>query len=116
MCFVPVPSACRNMQSRIVPQQPSHVLLLDADTQTEHNNVTVIRQQQVSYEKVSSDLSSLHISLTARINELELQNAELQESVDEIRDILCEFKRMWENKTTQEKQTDVLLRNIGVIS
>ena len=104
------------MQSRIIAQRGPPVLLLDADTQTENNSVTVVRQPQMSYDQVSSDLSNLHISLTARINELELQNAELQDSMDEIRDILCEFKRMWEAKTTNEKQTDVLLRNIGVIS
>ena len=106
------------MQSRIVAQRPPPVLLLDADTQTDSSSTMSQTKPtpQVVSETVADQISSIHVNLVARINELELQNAELQDSVDEIRNILSEFKRMWESKSANEKKTDVLLRNIGVIS
>lgn len=102
------------MQSRILPQRPSPVLLLDADTQTDSVQQTV--RPIVQQVGTSDEFAKIHLSLISRINELELQNTELQDSVDEIRSILCDFKRMWESKVSTETKTDVLLRNIGVIS
>jgi hypothetical protein len=107
------------MHSRILAQRPAPVLLLDADTQTDlmvTSEKPQMSQDINSPDKISAEISNLHMSLVSRINELELQNAELQDSVDDIRSMLCEFKRMWESKAANEKQTDVLLRNIGVIS
>ncbi len=109
------------MHSRILAQRPAPVLLLDADTQTDlvltsEKPQMTQRQDTNSPDKIYAEISNLHMNLVSRINELELQNAELQDSVDDIRSMLCEFKRMWESKAANEKQTDVLLRNIGVIS
>ena len=106
------------MQSRIMARRPPPVLLLDVGTQTDSSSrMTLTKQSSPDItESVADQISSIHVNLVARINELELQNAELQDSVDEIRNILSDFKRIWETKSANEKKTDVLLRNIGVIS
>jgi proteasome assembly chaperone (PAC2) family protein len=87
-------------------------LMLDVDTQTDVQSVN----RPTVKAPVDDQMSRMHINMISRINELEIQNEELAESVHEIRAILVEFKRMWEMKINNEKDTDVLLRNIGLIS
>lgn len=108
------PVSPSHMQSRILAQRPPPVLLLDVDTQTDNVSTTVKPTPQPV--GASDELDRIHLSLISRMNELELQNSEIQDSVDEIRSMLCEFKRMWESKVANESKTDVLLRNIGVLS
>ena len=104
------------MQSRIIAQRQQPVLLLDVDTQTTNEVCVPQVVEPTGVGRISEEIGRVHMSLVSRISELELQNADLQDSVDDIKNTLCEFKRMWEAKTSNEKQTDVLLRNIGVIS
>ena len=56
------------------------------------------------------------MSLVSRIHELEIQNYETQKKLDTVLLTLECFKRDWERKAANEKNSELLLRNIGILS
>jgi len=96
-------------------------LLLNADTQTIEESVRGIPRNLPPMSTGETTphveaITRMHLNLVSRITELEIQNDELYQSLEDVKRILVEFKRNWEAKTANEKDTDVLLRNIGMIS
>ena len=94
-------------------------LSLDADAQTE---VTRRLDEQdatdlpPSLSTVQEQISQVHMSLVSRIHELEIQNYETQKKLDTVLLTLECFKRDWERKAANEKNSELLLRNIGILS
>ena len=99
--------------------RPAYKISLDADTQTDGFPT----QTQIVTESSSSDLVGINqqlvgmqMSLISRINELEIQNAEIHGSLLDLSKQVTEFIQKWEHRTNQEKDSDLLMRNVGLLS
>ena len=92
--------------------------MLDADCQT--NPLVTTKSSPVVATSTSSvdalQLNQIHMNLVSRINELEIQNYDLLKIMKELRSTMNEFKAKWEVKTLNEKDSDLLLRNIGILN
>ena len=60
-------------------------------------------------------LNHTHMSLATRINEVELQNYEILKELKEIKQMVEEFRNAFDCKTNNEKDTDILLRKVGIL-
>ena len=86
-------------------------LSLDADAQTEAASASADKSQSVQEQ-----LTEIHLSLVSRIHELEILNYETQKKLDIVLSTLETFKKDWDRKVANEKDSDLLLRNIGILS
>lgn len=98
----------------------SYKLLLDADTQTDTKLNAIASSVSASSNselvEINQQLARMQLSLISRINELEIQNAEVLQTVLELAKTVDEFKQKWEHRNKQEKDSDVLMRNVGLLS
>ena len=100
----------------------SQPLMLDAQTQVSNEYISPpstphsILSTTVPVDvMISTHLDQVHMNLVSRINELEMQNYDLQKNLKEIGISLHQLKTMWEVKIGNEKDSDLLLRNLGIL-
>ena len=97
----------------------SNKLLLDADTQTDTVPAHPSQSSSLSTTDLvvlNQQLIGMQMSLISRMNELEIQNSEIQESLIALSKQVTEFKQKWEHRNQQEKDSDLLMRNVGLLS
>ena len=100
----------------------TYKLLLDADAQTESNQqgMRSVPSESADGNHGSQELTQqmvrMELSLVSRLNELEIQNAELRDALIELTQQVGEFKSQWEQRVGNEKDSDVLMRNVGLLS
>jgi len=96
----------------------SYKLLLDADCQTDDPRPSGESLAQPNTEplEINQQLVRMQMSLVSRINELEIQNSEILQTMLELTRTVGEFKQKWEHRMKQEKDSDVLMRNVGLLS
>ena len=103
----------RNSQSEMA----SYKLLLDADCQTDATVRTAVNDSaSLDLVEINQQLVRMQMNLVSRINELEIQNSEIMQTVLELTRTVDEFKQKWEQRTRQEKDSDLLMRNVGLLS
>ena len=98
----------------------TYKLLLDADTQTDRG----VQPSQSSEQSMPSvdlvglkqQLVELQVDFASRINEIEMKTDDIQDMLNSISKQLSEFKQKWEHRTNQEKDSDLLMRNVGLLS
>ncbi len=94
-------------------------LFVEADSQTDS---AITRQSpgvsrvQDERKEVNYELLKIHMSLISRINELELQNAEILDTVNGLAKSFRELKNILDRRNQQDKDSDLLMRNVGILS
>jgi hypothetical protein len=112
----------------------SNALLLDADTQTEeaiYRKLDDLPSDSDSSYPLSNQVSQVHVDIITRVNELEIQNQDILAKLNHVCPLGCiplslqtlqmthlitQFKQQWDQKNGLEREADVLLRKIGILS
>jgi hypothetical protein len=98
----------------------SYKLLLDADTQTDNIQPSAVLDQQNSQSSeiiaLKQQLVEMQVDLTSQINGLDIRNDEIQEILEDLAAELADFKKLWRQKTDKENDSDILMRNVGLLS
>lgn len=91
-------------------------LLLEAQSQTIMADPSHASKSVSQIQDLRDELNQVHLNVVTRIHEIEIQNYEILKKLDSLTKTIEIVKADWERKYASEKNADVLLRNVGILS